>query len=160
MPITLNTPSGVGCPPSSRGNGRPCDQNTIVKKRYPLVCDRDDNLERAFRRSLGSNLLRRLRVCLPVVALVFERSVMAVGPKRKLSVCDPCRKHENGEHRRHRTDGSDVNASERSADVVRSPHCLGGRILAIPLRTSPGSKGAIPSFRDDVGEADANTSFR
>ena len=49
---------------------------------------------------------------------------------------------------------------KRSADVVRSPHCLGVRILAIPLRTSPGSKGAIPSFRDDVGEADANTSFR
>jgi len=34
--------------------------------------------------------------------LVFELSVMAwpgrvLGPEQKLSVCDPCREHENGE---------------------------------------------------------------
>jgi hypothetical protein len=37
--------------------------------------------------------------------LVFERSVMAwpepvLRPKQKLSVCDPCREHENGEYSR------------------------------------------------------------
>src|SRR5260370_27833773 len=64
--------------------------------------DRDDDLERALRRVLGPSVLRRFRVCLPVVVLVFERSVMAwpepvLGPKQKLSVCDPCREHESGE---------------------------------------------------------------
>ena len=76
--------------------------------------------------SSGRALLRRFRVCLPVVVLVFERSVMAwpermVGPKQKLSVCDPCREHENGEYCHcYRADGSDVDASGRGiADMLR-----------------------------------------
>src|ERR1700732_1289509 len=89
-------------PLSSRGHRRACDQGPVVKKRDPLVCDRDDDLERALRSVLGSSVLRRLRVSLPVVVLMFERSVMAwpervLGPKQKLSVCDPCREHESGE---------------------------------------------------------------
>ena len=93
---------GRRMPLGARGHRRACDQGPVVKKRDPLVRDRDDDLERALRRVLGPNALRQFRVCLPVVVLVFERSVMAwlgrvPGPKQKLSVCDPCREHENGE---------------------------------------------------------------
>ena len=85
---------GRRMPLSSRGHRRACDQGPVVKKQDPLVCDRDDDLERALRSVLGSSVLRRFRVSLPVVVLVFERSVMAwpervLGPKQKLSVCDP-----------------------------------------------------------------------
>ena len=40
-------------PLSSRGHRRACDQDPVVKKRDPLVRDRDDDLERALRRGLG-----------------------------------------------------------------------------------------------------------
>src|SRR6202047_3175318 len=89
-------------PLSSRGHRRACDQGPVVKKRDLLVSDRDDDLERALRRVLRPSVLRRIKVCLPVVVLVFARSVMAwpgpvLRPKQKLSVCDPCREHESGE---------------------------------------------------------------
>ena len=61
-------------PLHSRGHRRACDQGAVVKKRDPLVCYRDDDLERALRKGLGPNVLRRFRVCLPVVVLVFVRS--------------------------------------------------------------------------------------
>src|ERR1700758_2777340 len=104
-------------PLSSRGHRRACDQGPVVKKRDPLVCDRDDDLERALRSVLGPSVLRRFRVSLPVVMLVFERSVMAwpervLGPKQKPSVRDPSREYENGEYcHSYRADGSDVDAS-------------------------------------------------
>src|SRR5258705_407799 len=93
---------GRRMPLSSRGHRRACDQSPVVKKRDPLVCDRDDDLERALRRVLWPSVLRRFRVCLLVVVLVFERSVTAwpervLGPKQKLSVCDPWGEHESGE---------------------------------------------------------------
>ena len=58
-----------------------------------------------FGRGLGPSALRRFRVCLPVVVLVFVRRVLAwpervLGSKQKLSVCDPRRDHENGEYSR------------------------------------------------------------
>ena len=93
-------------PLHSRGHRRAYDQGAVVKNRDPLVCYRDDDLERALRKGLGPSLaLRRFRVCLPVVVLVFVRSVLAwpervLGSKQKLSVCDPRREHENGEYSR------------------------------------------------------------
>ena len=105
---------------SSCGYRRSCDQGPVVKKRDPLICDRDDDLERALRSVLWPSILRRFRVCLPVVVLVFERRVMAwpecvLGQKQKLSVCGPCREHDNGGYRHcHRADGSDVDASGES----------------------------------------------
>ncbi len=80
-------------------------QGAVVKKRDPLVYYRDDDLERALRKGLGPSALRRFRVCLPVVVLVFVRTVLArpervLGSKQKLSVCDPRRDHENGEYSR------------------------------------------------------------
>src|SRR5229473_1271302 len=151
-------------PLSSRGHRRACDQGPVVKKRDPLVCDRDDDLERALRSVLGSSVLRRFRVSLPVVVLVFERSVMAwpervLGPKQKLSVCDPCREHENGEYCHcYRANRSDVDASgERCRHgalttlfrrFLRAAHCW--KFLC---GHRPVSIGAIPSFRDDAGEA-------
>ena len=71
------------------------DQFSIVIKRDPLVCDRDDDLERAFRRASDRTLLADFRLWpVPVLVLVSEWSMMApprpvLGPKRKLSVCDP-----------------------------------------------------------------------
>jgi len=81
-------------PLHSRGHRRACDQGAVVKKRDPLVYYRDDDLERALRKGLGPSALRRFRVCLPVMVLVFVRRVLAwpervLGSKQKLSVCDP-----------------------------------------------------------------------
>jgi hypothetical protein len=92
-------------PIHSGGHRRACDQGAVVKKRDLLVYYRDDDLERALRKGLGPSALRRFRVCLPVMVLVFVRRVLAwpecvLGSKQKLSVCDPRRDHENGEYSR------------------------------------------------------------
>jgi len=58
-------------PLSSRGHRRACDQGAVVKKRDPLVYYRDDDLERALRKGFEPSALRRFRVYLPVVVLVF-----------------------------------------------------------------------------------------
>src|SRR5476651_1750475 len=81
-------------PLHSRGHRRACDQGAVVKKRDPLVYYRDDDLERALRKGFEPSALRRFRVYLPVVVLVFVRRVLAwpervLGSKQKLSVCDP-----------------------------------------------------------------------
>ena len=86
---------------NSRGHRRACHQRPIVIKRDPLVCDRDDDLERALRSVPGLSFLRQFRFWMPVVVLVPERSVIApprpvLRPKRKLGVCGPHRKYENG----------------------------------------------------------------
>jgi len=113
---------------NSRGNRRACDQCPIVINRDPLVCDRDDDLERALRSVPGLSFLRQFRFCMPVVVLVPERSVIApprpvLRPKRKLGVCVPHRKYENGKgcHDR-RADGSHIVRPETGAGMVRSRH--------------------------------------
>src|SRR5215831_393779 len=103
-------------PLSPRRHRRACNQGSVVKKRDPLVCDRDDDLERALRSVLGPSVFRRFWISLPVVVLVFERSVSAwpkrvLGPKPKLSVCDLRREIENGECRDcYHADGPDLDA--------------------------------------------------
>src|SRR5258707_3621970 len=86
---------------NSRGHRRACDQRPIVIKRDPLVCDRDDDLERALRSVLGLSILRQFRFCVPVVVLVPERRVIApprplLGPEQELGMCGAYREYENG----------------------------------------------------------------
>ena len=86
---------------NSRRYRRACDQRPIVIKRDPLVSDRDDDLERALRSVLGLSFLRQFRLCVPVLVLVPERSVITpprpvLGPKQELGVCGPYRKYANG----------------------------------------------------------------
>ena len=102
---------------SSRGHRRACNQSPIVIKRDPLVRDRDDDLERSLRSISGPIILLQFRLCVPVLVLVPERSVITppgpvLGPKQELGVCDPCRKHENGKcGHRCRADGSHIDVS-------------------------------------------------
>src|SRR6267142_7160636 len=104
---------------SSRGHRRACDQFSIVIKRDSLVCDRDDDLERALRSVIDLSALHRFRFCVPVPVLVLvpEWSVMAppgpvLGPKRELGVRDLERKYENSKCCHHyRADGSHIDAS-------------------------------------------------
>ena len=156
-------------PLNSRGHRRARDQGPVVKKRDPLVCDRDDDLERALRRGFGPGVPGRFRVCLPVVVPVFERSVMAwpervPGPKPELSVCAPCREHENGECRHcHRAYGADVDASEAGCRHAAITTQLGVRrnaVLAIPVRTSRGTMGAICRLGTMPAKPAPNASFR
>ena len=151
-------------PRNARGHRRARDQGPVVEKRDPLVCDRDDDLERALRSGLGPGFRCRFRICLPVVVPVFEPSVMVwpervPGPEQKLSVCGFCREYENDEYRRrYCADGSGVDASGgrcghgAHSTVQAFPR---GAMLAIPARTSPGCTGTIWSFRDDACEAGA-----
>src|SRR5450755_290310 len=113
---------------NSRGYRRACDQRPIVIKRDPLVCDRDDNLERAFRSVLGLSVLRRFRLCVPVSVLVPERSVIApprpvLRPKRKLSVCGAYRKYENGKccHYRRAEAARPLHGATRSRLTLHMP---------------------------------------
>jgi hypothetical protein len=84
-----------------------------------------------------------------------------LGPKQKPSVRDPCREHENGEYcHSYRADGSDVDASGeryKHGALTALFRCFPPRTawLAISVRRRPVPIGAIPSYRDDAGEADA-----
>src|SRR4029077_14577079 len=76
---------------------RACNQRPIVIERDPLVCDGDDDLERALQRVLlrqfslrcvlWFSLLRQFRLSVPVLTLVPERNEIVVlwsvlGPER------------------------------------------------------------------------------
>ena len=136
-------------PLSSRGHRRACDQRPIVIKRDPLVCDRDDDLERALRSVLGLSVLRQFRVCAPVLVFVPERSVIVPPrpvwrPKQELGMCGAYRKYENGKCCHYcRADGSHIDAS---GDRCRhgSLTALFSRIV-VPLSSGPQCNPATQS---------------
>jgi len=148
---------------NSRGHRRACDQRPIVIKRDPLVCDRDDDLERTLLCVLRLSVLRQFRFCVPVLVLVPGRSAIApprpvLGPKRELGMCDAYRKYENGKccHYR-RADGSHIDVS---GDRWRhgSLTALFSRIVVLAVERAllqpghlsrDGSRNYLPSGRQE-----------
>ena len=91
---------------NSRGYRGACDQRPIVIKRDPLVCDRDDDLERAIRSILGLIFLRRFGLGVPLPVAVPRRSMIArpispLRPKQESGVGGPCGHGANGKCRQY-----------------------------------------------------------
>ena len=86
-----------------RRYGRACDQCSVVIKRDPLVCDRNDNLKRALWIFLRLVFLRRFSFCVSVLVIVPRWSVIApprpvLGPKKEFGVRCPYWKYAGGKY--------------------------------------------------------------